>query len=45
MNSTKARKTAKPKKTSMRMKDLRPTKDAKGGAQKKEDPLSTGLKP
>ena len=37
MKSAKAKKAAKSK-TAMRVKDLRPRKDAKGGAQKKEDP-------
>ena len=37
MRSTKKRKPAKAK-TTMRVKDLRPIKDAKAGAQKKEGP-------
>jgi hypothetical protein len=40
MRSTKKRKSAKSKTTTMRVKDLRPMKDAKGGAQKKDVTLT-----
>ncbi len=38
MKSAKAKKPAKTKPATMRMKDLRPKKDAKGGSQNKENP-------
>jgi hypothetical protein len=40
MNSVKRRKPAKSKTPATHLKDMRPAKDAKGGAQKKEGPLS-----
>jgi hypothetical protein len=38
MKSAKAKKPAKTKSSNMRMKDLRPKKDARGGSQNKEGP-------
>ncbi len=45
MRSTKKKKSAKAKPANLRVKDLRPAKDARAGAQKKESPNLLGVMP
>ena len=44
MKAAKSKKPEKTKNSALRVKDLRPRKDARGGAQKKEDPENQVLR-